>query len=57
MAADKLPGPRPRDAAFLSSQTNDGGPSIRSHPAQVGGLLYAIKSGKASMMALEEAAF
>jgi alkylation response protein AidB-like acyl-CoA dehydrogenase len=57
VAADKLPGAAGEDAAFYQAKRTTAAFYVDRILPQVGGLLYAIKSGKASMMALEEAAF
>jgi len=57
VAADKLPGTAGEDAAFYTAKRTTAAFYVDRILPQVGGLLYAIKSGKASMMALEEAAF
>jgi alkylation response protein AidB-like acyl-CoA dehydrogenase len=57
VAADKLPDAVGEDAAFYKAKRTTAAFYVDRILPQVGGLLYAIKSGKASMMALEEAAF
>jgi hypothetical protein len=57
VAADKLPGAAGEDAAFYQAKRTTAAFYVDRILPQVGALLYAIKSGKASMMALEEAAF
>jgi alkylation response protein AidB-like acyl-CoA dehydrogenase len=57
VAADKLPGAAGEDAAFYRAKRTTAAFYVDRVLPQVGALLYAIKSGKASMMALEEAAF
>jgi hypothetical protein len=57
VAADKQPGAAGEDAAFYKAKRATATFFIERILPQVGGLLYAIKAGKASMMALEEAAF
>ncbi len=57
VAADKLPGAVGEDAAFYQAKRTTAAFYVDRILPQVGALLYAIKSGKASMMALEEAAF
>ena len=57
VAADKLPGAAGDDAAFYQAKRTTAAFYVDRILPQVGALLYAIKSGKASMMALEEAAF
>ncbi len=57
VAADKLPAAAGEDAAFYQAKRTTAAFYVERILPQVGGLLYAIKSGKASMMALEEAAF
>jgi alkylation response protein AidB-like acyl-CoA dehydrogenase len=57
VAADKLPGTAGEDAAFYTAKRTTAAFYVDRILPQVGGLLYAIKSGKDSMMALEEAAF
>ena len=57
VAADKLPGTAGEDAAFYTAKRTTAAFYVDRILPQVGGLLYAIKSGKASMMALAEAAF
>jgi alkylation response protein AidB-like acyl-CoA dehydrogenase len=57
VAADKLPGAVGEDAAFYQAKRSTAAFYVDRILPQVGALLYAIKSGKASMMALEEAAF
>jgi alkylation response protein AidB-like acyl-CoA dehydrogenase len=57
VAADKLPGAAGEDAAFYTAKRATAAFYVDRILPQVGALLYAIKSGKASMMALEEAAF
>src|SRR6266404_2263865 len=55
VAADKLPGAVGEDAAFYQAKRTTAAFYVDRILPQVGALLYAIKSGKASMMALEEA--
>ena len=57
VAAHKLPGAVGDDAAFYQAKRTTAAFYVDRILPQVGALLYAIKSGKASMMALEEAAF
>jgi len=57
VAAEKLPGAAGEDAAFYAAKRTTAAFYVDRILPQVGGLLYAIKSGKASMMALAEAAF
>jgi 3-(methylsulfanyl)propanoyl-CoA dehydrogenase len=57
VAADKLAGAAGEDAAFYTAKRATAAFFVDRILPQVGALLYAIKSGKASMMALEEAAF
>jgi alkylation response protein AidB-like acyl-CoA dehydrogenase len=57
VAADKLPGAAGEDAAFYKAKRTTAAFYVDRILPQVGALLYAIKSGKASTMALEEAAF
>jgi Acetyl-CoA dehydrogenase C-terminal like len=57
VAADKLPGAAGEDAAFYQAKRTTAAFYVDRILPQVGALLYAIKSGKTSMMALEEAAF
>ena len=57
VAAHKLPGAVGEDAAFYQAKRTTAAFYVDRILPQVGALLYAIKSGKASMMALEEAAF
>jgi alkylation response protein AidB-like acyl-CoA dehydrogenase len=56
VASDKLPEAR-EDAAFYEAKRKTATFYIERILPQVGALLYAIKAGKASMMALDEAAF
>jgi alkylation response protein AidB-like acyl-CoA dehydrogenase len=57
VSADKLPGAAGEDAAFYTAKRATAAFFVDRILPQAGALLYAIKSGKASMMALEEAAF
>jgi alkylation response protein AidB-like acyl-CoA dehydrogenase len=57
VAAQKLPQALGDDANFYRAKQSTAAFFIDRILPQVGALLYAIKSGKASMMALEEAAF
>jgi hypothetical protein len=57
VAADKLPAANGEDAAFYRAKRITAAFYIDRILPQAGGLLYAIKAGKASMMALDEAAF
>jgi len=57
VAAAKLPAADGDDAAFYKAKRTTAAFYIDRILPQVGALLYTIKSGKASMMALEEAAF
>jgi hypothetical protein len=57
VAAGKLPAAQGDDAAFYQAKRATAAFYVDRVLPQVGGLLYAIKSGKASMMALEESAF
>jgi len=57
VAADKLPAATGDDVAFYRAKQATAAFYVDRILPQVGSLLYAIKSGKASMMALEEAAF
>jgi hypothetical protein len=57
VAADKLPEASGDDTAFYRAKRATAAFYIDRILPQVGALLYAIKSGKASMMALDEAAF
>jgi alkylation response protein AidB-like acyl-CoA dehydrogenase len=57
VAADRLPAAVGEDAAFYRAKRATAAFYIDRILPQAGALLYAIKSGKASMMALEEAAF
>jgi alkylation response protein AidB-like acyl-CoA dehydrogenase len=56
VAADKL-APGGEDAAFYRAKLTTATFFIERILPQAGGLLYAIKAGKSSMMALEETAF
>jgi hypothetical protein len=57
VAAAKLPTAGTEDAAFYRAKRATAAFYIDRILPQAGALLYAIKSGKASTMALEEAAF
>jgi alkylation response protein AidB-like acyl-CoA dehydrogenase len=57
VAADKLPHAAGEDAAFYRAKRGTAAFFIERILPQAGALLYAIKAGKASMMALEESAF
>ncbi len=57
VAADKLPGAVGDDAAFYTAKRATAAFYISRILPQVGALLGAIKSGKESIMALDEAAF
>jgi hypothetical protein len=57
VAAEKLPAAKGEDAAFYRAKRVTAAFYIDRILPQVGALLYAIKAGKTSMMALEEAAF
>ncbi|HLZ99347.1 MAG TPA: acyl-CoA dehydrogenase C-terminal domain-containing protein [Steroidobacteraceae bacterium] len=57
VAADKLPGAAGDDAAFYQAKRMTAAFYVDRILPQVGALWFTIKSGKASMMALEEAAF
>ena len=57
VAAEKLPQAEGDDAAFYKAKRATANYYIDRILPQVGALLYTIKSGKASMMALDEAAF
>ena len=57
VAAEKLPKAEGEDAAFYKAKRATANYYIDRILPQVGALLYTIKSGKASMMALDEAAF
>jgi alkylation response protein AidB-like acyl-CoA dehydrogenase len=57
VAAEKLPKAEGDDAAFYKAKRATANYYIDRILPQVGALLYTIKSGKASMMALDEAAF
>jgi alkylation response protein AidB-like acyl-CoA dehydrogenase len=57
VAADKLPTATGEDAAFYQAKRKTAAFFIDRVLPQAGALLYTIKSGKASMMALEDAAF
>jgi len=57
VAADKLPGSAGDDAAFYQAKRTTAAFYVDRILPQVGALWFTIKSGKASMMALEEAAF
>jgi alkylation response protein AidB-like acyl-CoA dehydrogenase len=57
VAADKLPAANGEDAAFYRAKRVTAAFYIDRVLPQAGALLYAIKSGKASMMALDESAF
>jgi hypothetical protein len=57
VAAEKLPKAEGDDAAFYKAKRATASYYIDRILPQVGALLYTIKAGKASMMALEEAAF
>jgi alkylation response protein AidB-like acyl-CoA dehydrogenase len=56
VAADKLPG-APADAAFYRAKRTTAAFYIERILPQAGALLYVIKAGKGSMMALDEMAF
>jgi hypothetical protein len=57
VAADKLPHAAGEDAAFYRSKRITAAFFVERILPQAGALLYVIKAGKASMMALEECAF
>jgi alkylation response protein AidB-like acyl-CoA dehydrogenase len=57
VAAEKLPKAEGDDAAFYKAKRTTASFYVDRILPQVGALLYTIKSGKASMMALDEAAF
>jgi len=57
VAAEKLPAAVGEDAAFYQAKQKTAAFFIDRVLPQVGALLYTIKAGKASMMALEDAAF
>jgi hypothetical protein len=57
VAAEKLPSATEEDAAFYQAKRKTAAFFIDRVLPQAGALLYTIKSGKASMMALEDAAF
>jgi alkylation response protein AidB-like acyl-CoA dehydrogenase len=57
VAADKLPAVNGEDAAFYRAKRITAAFYIDRILPQAGALLYAIKAGKASMMALDESAF
>jgi alkylation response protein AidB-like acyl-CoA dehydrogenase len=57
VAADKLPAANGEDAAFYRAKRITAAFYIDRILPQAGALLYAIKAGKASMMALDESAF
>jgi alkylation response protein AidB-like acyl-CoA dehydrogenase len=57
VAAEKLPASEGDDAAFYRAKRATAAFYIDRILPQVGALLYAIKAGKTSMMALEESAF
>jgi hypothetical protein len=57
VAAEKLPKAEGDDAAFYKAKRATASYYVDRILPQVGALLYTIKSGKASMMALDEAAF
>ena len=57
VAADKLPTAEGDDAMFYRAKRTTAAYFVERILPQAGALLYAIKAGKASMMALEEAAF
>jgi alkylation response protein AidB-like acyl-CoA dehydrogenase len=57
VAAEKLPASQGEDAAFYRAKRATAAFYIDRILPQVGALLYAIKAGKTSMMALEESAF
>jgi hypothetical protein len=57
VAAEKLPAAAGEDAAFYQAKRTTAAFYVDRILPQVGALWFTIKSGKASMMALEEAAF
>jgi alkylation response protein AidB-like acyl-CoA dehydrogenase len=57
VAAEKLPSASGEDAAFYQAKRKTAAFFIDRILPQAGALLYTIKAGKASMMALEDAAF
>jgi len=57
VAADKLPTATGEDVAFYEAKRKTAAFYVDRVLPQVGALLYTIKSGKASLMALEDAAF
>jgi len=57
VAADKLPSATGEDTAFYDAKRKTAAFYIDRVLPQVGALLATIKSGKASLMALEDAAF
>ncbi len=57
VAADKLPDASGEDATFYDSKIKTATFFVERILPQVGGLLYTIKAGKASLMALDDAAF
>jgi alkylation response protein AidB-like acyl-CoA dehydrogenase len=57
IAADKLPTASGEDAAFYDAKCKTAAFFIERLLPQVGALLYTIKAGKSSMMALDAAAF
>ena len=57
VAAEKLPSASGEDAAFYQAKLKTAAFFIDRILPQAGALLYTIKAGKASMMALEDAAF
>jgi len=57
VAGDKLPHAAGEDAAFYRSKRITAAFFVERILPQAGALLYVIKAGKASMMALEECAF
>jgi hypothetical protein len=57
VAAEKLPSASGEDAAFYQAKRKTAAFYVDRILPQAGALLYAIKAGKASMMALEDAAF
>jgi len=57
VAAEKLPTATGEDAAFYTAKRKTAAFFIDRVLPQAGALLYTIKAGKASMMALEDAAF
>jgi hypothetical protein len=57
VAADKLPAANGEDVAFYRAKRVTAAFYVERILPQAGALLYAIKAGKASMMALDESAF